>query len=63
MYWEWCRWPESNRHAQKEQQILSLWCLPVPPQRHMAGDAGFEPTLFESKSNVTTNYTNPQYVI
>ena len=34
----------------KEQQILSLWCLPIPPQRHMAGVAGFEPTMQESKS-------------
>ena len=81
----WCRWPESNRHAQKEQQILSLWCLPVPPQRRIknevalrsalfnhtyrlllipqcayicslftgvAGVAGFEPTMQESKSCV-----------
>ena len=31
----WCRWPDSNRHARKEQQILSLWCLPIPPQRQI----------------------------
>jgi len=27
----WCDWPESNRHA-FGRQILSLLCLPIPPQ-------------------------------
>ncbi len=32
----WCRWRESNPHGFKGHKILSLACIPVPPQRQQA---------------------------
>ena len=42
----WCSWRDSNSHADGHWN-LNPTCLPIPPQEHMVGRVGVEPTIPE----------------